>query len=154
MSHNHRSSWKWPFIFILFGFFVIIFLIKHLGKILDFIENWGDGWEDEYMDMAKEYTEAAAPVVNSVKAVKAAVSAKPKAKPVVKKATVDFGLSDRQESIYQLVRREGEIDMKSVLSKVDGVSDRTLRRDMTKMEKLGLIKQVGKTRNSVYKLKE
>ncbi len=148
--------------FIFFGFFVALFLIKHLGKILDTIESWGNDWENEGED-GDEGKGGSKPVEAFKDLVRAetlkAIATKPEAKTKQKaqpnkKKVVDFELSDRQESIYQLIRKEGELDMKSVQDKVAGVSDRTLRRDMTKMEKLGLIKQVGKTRNSVYKLKE
>jgi hypothetical protein len=164
MSHKRHSGWKWFFFFLFLGVFLVIFVIKNMAKILGMIEQFMSvEWDDEYLqgledEVVKEY-EAPTPTYTAPKPVvqKAAVSkpkAKPQVAPVAAKRTVDFSLTDRQENIYQLIRKEGEIDMKSVADKISGVSDRTLRRDMTKMEKLGLIKQVGKTRNSVYKLKE
>lgn len=65
-----------------------------------------------------------------------------------------FQLSDRQEQIYQFIKQGGEANMPAISSLISGVTDRTLRRDMTKLEKLGLVRQVGKTRNSVYKTRD
>ncbi|MCA9379263.1 DeoR family transcriptional regulator [Candidatus Dojkabacteria bacterium] len=62
-----------------------------------------------------------------------------------------FQLSDRQEQIYQFIKQSGEANMPAISALVTGVTNRTLRRDMTKLEKLGLVRQVGKTRGSVYK---
>ncbi len=65
-----------------------------------------------------------------------------------------FGLNGRQEQIYNLVKLKREVGMGEVSSLVKDVTERTLRRDLNKLEKLGLILQAGKTRDAVYKLRE
>ena len=65
-----------------------------------------------------------------------------------------FDLNDRQEKIFEMVKQNGEVTMQTVSDRVSDVSERTLRRDMNKLEKLGLIERFGKTKDSVYKLKK
>lgn len=65
-----------------------------------------------------------------------------------------FELSARQEEIYQLIRSDKRVTISDVEDVVPNVSNRTLRRDLNKLEKLGLIKQMGKTRDSYYTLKD
>jgi predicted GTPase len=68
--------------------------------------------------------------------------------------TEAFNLNDRQREIYDLIKKEVELNMSAILGKVKNVTDRTLRRDMTKLERLGLINHSGKTRDSVYRLRD
>lgn len=77
-------------------------------------------------------------------------------KPAAKVAQGDdiFELNDRQEKIFEMVNHNGEVTMQLVSDHINDVSERTLRRDMNKLEKLGLIERFGKTKDSVYKLKK
>ncbi len=68
----------------------------------------------------------------------------PKAQPL--------NLSPRQEKIYNMIRAEGQMTMPTLTKELPQVSSRTLRRDMLVLEKLGLLVQTGRTKNSVYKL--
>jgi hypothetical protein len=61
-------------------------------------------------------------------------------------------LNERQREISKLLRRNDVITLPDLLSLNMGVSDRTLRRDMDQFEKMGLVKQVGKTKNSYYEV--
>lgn len=66
-----------------------------------------------------------------------------------------FELNPRQKQVYETIKREVEVGMQTIMAALGpAVTDRTLRRDMTKLERLGLITQVGKTKGAVYKLKE
>lgn len=61
-------------------------------------------------------------------------------------------LNVRQREISKLLRRNDVITLPDLLSLNMEVSDRTLRRDMDQFEKMGLVKQVGKTKNSYYEV--
>lgn len=73
--------------------------------------------------------------------------------PAKKKSASAFDLNDRQRDVYDFLKKNGEAPMAKIVDVVGAVSDRTVRRDMTKLERLGLVTQVGRTRDSVYKLK-
>lgn len=64
-----------------------------------------------------------------------------------------FRLNKRQEAIYNLIQDAGEVTMAEIADVIAGVTNRTLRRDTTKLEKLGLIVRKGRTKNSVYRLR-
>lgn len=68
--------------------------------------------------------------------------------------TPSFSLSGRQEEIYQSIKENGQLGMSDIAKRINGVSTRTLRRDMIKLENLGLVRHIGKTKDSIYKLKE
>jgi predicted HTH transcriptional regulator len=63
-------------------------------------------------------------------------------------------LSARQSQIFESIRASEKSSMKQLASLFQNISDRTLRRDLSKIEALGLIEQVGKTKNSYYILKK
>lgn len=56
----------------------------------------------------------------------------------------------RQQEVYNLIKKLGEATLTDVAARVTNVSKRTLRRDMDSLEEQGLVKQVGKTRDSHY----
>ena len=59
-------------------------------------------------------------------------------------------LNSRQLKIFDLVKFKNGTDMREINKKFKSVSQRTLRRDLDKLENMGYIKQEGKTRNSMY----
>jgi len=63
---------------------------------------------------------------------------------------VGFELSDRQSKIFSKLKETRKINMKQISMILPEVSERTLRRDMKVLESLGLVKQVGRTKNSFY----
>lgn len=65
-----------------------------------------------------------------------------------------FELNPRQEQVYRVIKDNDESTITDIANSITSVSNRTLRRDMAKLEKLGLIEQVGKTKNTIYKLKK
>jgi predicted HTH transcriptional regulator len=97
---------------------------------------------------------AAAEVAQIVKAVQPQKVQPPKVSVAKLAANSAFDLNERQEKIYQLVKKQGQAQMQQLADTVEGVTTRTLRRDLTKLEKLGLIEQVGKTKDSFYRLKK
>lgn len=52
--------------------------------------------------------------------------------------------------LMEVFRKEGEVTVEMLLGKVEDVSERTLRRDLKKLEDLGHIKKVGNTKGSKY----
>ncbi len=68
------------------------------------------------------------------------------------KSTRD-NLSQRQQRILSLFDREERITNDMISSVIPNVTDRTIRRDLTDLEKKGYIKKVGKTKGSYYILK-
>jgi len=61
-----------------------------------------------------------------------------------------FDLNQRQIEILNYIRNFDKFTMLDISNKFKGVSERTLRRDMDKLELIGFVVQVGKTRDSYY----
>lgn len=62
-------------------------------------------------------------------------------------------LNKRQREMLRLFERENQITNEMIGNVIAGVSNRTIRRDLTELEKKGYIRQVGKTKGSYYVLK-
>ena len=60
-------------------------------------------------------------------------------------------LSKRQEVICAALKKQGSISTSDLSELVPDVSVRTLRRDMDKLEKLGIAQQKGSTKSTYYK---
>ncbi|GAB4286215.1 MAG: hypothetical protein Kow0081_4240 [Candidatus Dojkabacteria bacterium] len=67
---------------------------------------------------------------------------------------IEEKLSGRQEKIIKLIQKKGEVDMAIISSIIKNVSERTLRRDLAKLENLGLIVKLGETKGATYRLKK
>ncbi len=61
-----------------------------------------------------------------------------------------FDLNSRQEKILEILSSKGEITVDELMGEIKGVSERTLRRDMGKLEELGFSKKQGNTKGSKY----
>lgn len=61
------------------------------------------------------------------------------------------GLSARGIRIVELLKKMGVVTVSDVRSIEKDVTNRTIRRDMDKLEALGIVEQVGNTRGSSYK---
>jgi predicted HTH transcriptional regulator len=57
----------------------------------------------------------------------------------------------RQDAILKFLQSNIEATISEITDEFNDVSPRTLRRDMDKLEKSGLVKQFGKTKDSRYK---
>lgn len=82
---------------------------------------------------------------------------KKKGKRLLKKAKNELKskkdkLTMRQKRILSLFDREEKITNEMIAGVIEGVTKRTLRRDMDYLEDKGYIKQVGKTKGSYYVL--
>jgi hypothetical protein len=63
------------------------------------------------------------------------------------------GLSPRQNVIFAIIRGKKQVEMKDLLMRVSGVTERTLRRDLLKLQELKLISKKGTTKSVTYVLK-
>lgn len=59
-------------------------------------------------------------------------------------------LNMRQKKILSLFDKEDKITNEMISSVIEGVTRRTLRRDMDFLEERGYIKQIGRTKGSYY----
>jgi len=59
-------------------------------------------------------------------------------------------LNERQGKILEVLTLKKEITVEELMKEIDGVSERTLRRDMGKLEELGFSKKQGNTKGSKY----
>lgn len=147
MKHKkHKKGGVFGKLFALIGFIVIAMAVakklKAFLEVADYL--WGDEVEGGYGPVSfKEQEEKKEKEKKSKKVA-----------PEPSEQLSSFKLTPRQEQIYQLISTDGEVSMPTVSSSISDVSPRTLRRDMTKLENLGLVKRVGKTKDSVYKIKE
>ncbi len=62
------------------------------------------------------------------------------------------GLNDRQKKILNLFGKDKQLMNSDIEKEIKGVTRRTIRRDLSELEELGLIKQHGKTKGSYYVL--
>lgn len=65
-----------------------------------------------------------------------------------------LSLNSRQSVLLKEITKKRKLNMGEVSRLLPEVSERTLRRDMDRLETIGLIKQVGKTRDSYYEIKK
>jgi predicted HTH transcriptional regulator len=59
-------------------------------------------------------------------------------------------LNSRQKKVLEELSLKGEITVEELMESIQGVSERTFRRDMLKLEKLGFSKKQGNTKGSKY----
>ncbi len=67
-------------------------------------------------------------------------------------ASKKYSLTPRQNVIYAIIRGKKSLEMKDLLPKIPGVTERTLRRDLLKLQEAGLIMKQGTTKASSYVL--
>jgi predicted HTH transcriptional regulator len=58
----------------------------------------------------------------------------------------------RTEEVYKIIKEMKEVDMAALLNKIKGVTERTLRRDLAKLQTMHLIKKSGSTKSAKYTL--
>lgn len=83
----------------------------------------------------------------------------PESEPVAKLKRVvtvekKIDLSPRQQVVYAIIRGKKSLEMKDLLPKIPGVTERTLRRDLLKLQEAGLITKQGTTKASSYVLRK
>lgn len=77
-------------------------------------------------------------------------SKNPKKKVKRPSGTVVGNLNIRQEQLLKIFRNDKTYAMSSIEGDFPGVNVRTLRRDLDKLQHLGLIKKTGSTKASLY----
>lgn len=68
------------------------------------------------------------------------------------KSAKGISLNERQSELLSYISNKGSVGMSEISQNFINVSERTLRRDMDKLESLGKVTQLGRTKNSTYKL--
>jgi predicted HTH transcriptional regulator len=134
----------------------VILLLKKLADWLKQLDDDSFKWND---NLGKYTSESNQPSIVPTAVVPAKPTltkktAKPKvakSKPAINKTPA--GLNSRQSKIYQIIKANKQIPMQNVAYQINGVSTRTLRRDMNQLENQGLIERVGRTKDSLYRLK-
>jgi len=61
-------------------------------------------------------------------------------------------LTFRQQKILNVMKSVQIVDMKFLQVSIKGVTERTLRRDLLELQKVGLIKKIGNTKSVKYQL--
>ena len=61
-------------------------------------------------------------------------------------------LSFREQKILNILKGSKIIEMKDLQRAIKGVTERTLRRDLLQLQKVGLIKKIGNTKSVKYQL--
>lgn len=56
----------------------------------------------------------------------------------------------RTEQIYKLIKEMKVVEMSDLLSRFRGITERTLRRDLAKLQTMKLIKKTGSTKSAKY----
>lgn len=64
----------------------------------------------------------------------------------------DIELSPRQKIVYAIIKGKKSLEMKDLLMRIPSVTERTLRRDLLKLQEAGLITKQGTTKASSYVL--
>lgn len=92
-------------------------------------------------------------VVNTETKVIDKSSDKPKvvAKQKITKVPNNNGNQNRLDEVFTVIKKYKEIDMNKLLSEIKGVTERTLRRDLQKLQNMKLILKEGTTKSAKYK---
>jgi DNA-binding transcriptional ArsR family regulator len=61
-------------------------------------------------------------------------------------------LSKRQIEVLNFIKLHSDSKMSTISKVFNNVTPRTLRRDLSKLEQMGIVRQEGKTKDAVYKL--
>lgn len=153
-----NSSWFKNLVAVVGLFLIVYAAYKKFAIISRYFQKWWGELEVNADKLELEVKERMQDKIDEWKgeAVKTVTKKIDKLEKQAKKVAKNAGLelNDRQKEIYELIRKEVELNMARLVEKIPNVTDRTLRRDMTKLERLGLVTQAGKTRDSVYKLKD
>ncbi len=133
-------------IFFLFGF--LLYLVYNLYK----------RYEKEIVNALKKYPEVST-MLRDVASFASSIKMKedmfiPRTREIEKatKNTNNNKLNLRQKKILNLLLEVKKIEMSNLKSEFINVTERTLRRDLSKLESEGLIKKSGKTKGSSYQL--
>lgn len=128
-------------VFRLFALIGVVFGAYYIGKAL--------------REKASQKTSLLPAVIDEEDSIPAHVSVA--VKPMVRtksqpKRTSNLDLSDRQKVVYAIIKGKKAIEMKDLLPRIPGVTERTLRRDLLKLQEVKLISKQGTTKASNYVL--
>ncbi|MBN2100968.1 DeoR family transcriptional regulator [Candidatus Dojkabacteria bacterium] len=128
------STFIWAAVFLLGGYYVFLKLTKSGREVKDRLKNGKTGRDsndggrkkDRRVNLKTLSVEESSPV----------------------SGTSD--LTARQKEIISMLGKDSPTSISDLLKTISGVSTRTLRRDMVKLEKKGLIRRKGSTRATEY----
>lgn len=154
-----KSFLKFLFIIFLIGSGLVIVVLafyfyenfnpKRIRKIKDAISSQLKDVESEldFTPPIRDVEETLDPIVKEVKKTK-----KKAQKKVAKEVKMlQKKISKRQGEILDYLEENNDIAISDIMKNFSSVSSRTLRRDLSKLEELGHVRQVGKTKDSRYK---
>lgn len=81
-------------------------------------------------------------------------SSKAKTKVLPPKKQESAEINSRQNILLALLKQHKSLQMKEIEKRIQTVNVRTLRRDLDKLQKLGLISKTGSTKAAVYGAKK
>lgn len=58
--------------------------------------------------------------------------------------------TERQRAILDVMRRSGPVDNRLLVKELGGIHERTLRRDLVRLQSLGLVRKTGSTKSATY----
>jgi DNA-binding HxlR family transcriptional regulator len=70
----------------------------------------------------------------------------------IKISTITSTLNKRQEKIIELAQKEGPLQVKDIQKSLPKITKRTLRRDLSKLTELGILKRCGKGNTTCYSM--
>lgn len=82
------------------------------------------------------------------------IKSTPEFQEVKKQSAVALNLTPRQKEVFRLIETSKKVEMRDILIRVKGVTERTLRRDLLKLQEEGLIIKKGNTKSAQYILKD
>jgi predicted HTH transcriptional regulator len=131
--------------FIGIGFFVALLLIKK-GYLKKFLKIYSS-YDKKFTNVSSlKNKEAKTAVMTNSKKLVVRPSNITKRNVIGKESL----FNERQESLINLFKERKSMTMSEVEPLFKGITNRTLRRDLSKLEEKGIVKQEGKTKNSVY----
>jgi len=135
-------------LFMLVCSVLISFMLVRKFRSKDFLMEDND-FDNENDGEIDEFTEE--DIVEEIKEIKKLKPVQKKELPI-KKSQSDIRLSARQREVLAIIEKENIVEMKALQKRIKGVTERTLRRDLTQLQTIGAIKKIGNTKSVKYQL--
>lgn len=135
--------------FVLFGvaFFALFIYEKHKGKLKPIVKR-----KLRLLKRAKEKLDQSLNELNTSETTVKVRERVEDVKQELEEQVKNVKLTKRQKEIVKHLEQAGELGMKELSDIFGQVTPRTLRRDLSQLETLGIVKQLGRTKNSFYRL--
>lgn len=136
-----------PFVLLGMAFFTLFMYEKHKDKLKPIVKR--------KLRLLKRAKEKLNESVNELSTSEVGVQVRERVEDVkeeLEERVQNVKLTKRQQEIVKHLEQAGELGMKELSDLFSQVTPRTLRRDLTQLETLGIVKQFGRTKNSFYRL--